>query len=426
MDGVQSPQSDPQSTNSETVSRDYARDVVLISGAGVCWLACTIAQVEKYLALSLAIPLCVFGLAFVAGIFLLLKRAYRKRGDASYWALIAAFLLLTASFAVLYPRSRHHTAGMGSDREDALRVEIQALTHHAYPYDARTFRGNRPTPLPGAMLLAAPFYLLGKVAFQNLFWAGSFIWFAVEYFRSRYTALAFVLLFLIAALENLNDFDVGGDYLANIMYVSVAIYFFAKAAESRRTGWRTLLSVVLLGVALSSRVIYLVTVPPLLAYAIQRGSLRRGLSLIGSVVAISAAVTLPVFAPYPFTRFITQLHQNSDKLQLLPAYLPAWSLVAAAFLVSAISFAIRMTMPRIFMFAGLATLIMLLPPMALFVSAEGGLLHRLTPDLEYLAISAIFLALWIFSAWERAHAGSNQQTADLRLSSDNGEHSVRA
>ena len=374
---------------------------LLFLSAGLCWLVCTIAQVEKYLSLSLAIAVCLAGFVGVAVVLLFVRRAYKRESDVGYWALIAALLVLAASFAVLYPKSQRHVGSMGSDREDALRVEILALTHHQYPYDALTSLGHRPTPLPGAMLLATPFYFLGKVAFQNLFWAAVFIWFTTLYFRRRYTALAFVFLFLIAALENLNDLDVGGDYMTNIMYVSVAIYFFASTAEEPRTDWRTYLSVVLLGIALSSRVIYLVAVPPLLAFAVQRSSFRRGAILIGSVLVVFAAVTLPIFAPYPFARFFAQLHQNSDKTQLLPLYLPAWSLVAAAFLLGAISFTTRMTVPKIYLFAGLSTSLMLLPPMALFVRAQGGLSHRLTPDLEYLAVGAIFFSIWIFSYWEQ-------------------------
>ena len=92
-------------------------------------------------------------------------------------------LALTAAFAVLYPISLKHTLNVGSDREDALRIELNAVRHHQYPYGTHTFLGNPPTPLPGAMLLAALFFTIGHIAWQNFLWLALFFLFAVHFFR---------------------------------------------------------------------------------------------------------------------------------------------------------------------------------------------------------------------------------------------------
>jgi hypothetical protein len=97
----------------------------------------------------------------------LIRLNLRPRQIGTVWLLLL-FLALTTAFAILYPISLRHPLNIGSDREDALRIELDAVRDHQYPYDAHTFLGNPPTPLPGAMLLAAPFFALGHIAWQKL------------------------------------------------------------------------------------------------------------------------------------------------------------------------------------------------------------------------------------------------------------------
>ena len=110
---------------------------------------------------------------------------------------VLLFALLAGAFDALYPISLRHTLNRGSDREDALRIELDAMRHHLYPYDARTFLGNPPTPLPGAMLLAAPFYAIHHIAWQNFLWLALFFVFTARWFRYRATALFFLATFLL-------------------------------------------------------------------------------------------------------------------------------------------------------------------------------------------------------------------------------------
>lgn len=373
----------------------------LIALTIVGWLTCTAAQIEKYLSLRRSAAACLLGCAFVAIVMLVLRWSYLRQRDTPRWALFGLLAVLVLSFAVIYPKSLDHSVRKGSDREDALRVELVAVVHHRYPYDARTFRNNPPTPLPGALWLASPFYLAGGIALQNLVWAAAFMLFLCRFFRRRSTSFAFVLLFLLTALENLNDFDVGGDYIVNFLYISVALYLFTHTVERNRFSWLSVFSVALLGVALSSRVIYGVTLFPLLAFTWQRTSRRRTLCLFAGVLVATTMATLPVFLPHPISRLLAQLGQNADKFQALPGYLPAKSLPPIAILVACISFFISVTLAHIYLISGIATLIMLLPPMAGIVAAQGGLSRPLSTDVEYLSVSVLFLALWIFTKWEQ-------------------------
>ena len=249
---------------------DTPRHRILSSLLAICtvvlaWSVCTLAQLQKYLGVARGWTLTALGAVCIILLMLFLRRLYHRGQDLPRWTLWAVLGSVVLSFAVLYPRSLHPLPGKGSDREDALRVELYAATHRNFPYDARTFLHHPPTPLPGAMWLAAPFYAIGRVALQNLFWAGLFGLFLVRFFARQATAAAFAFLFVLTALENLNDFDVGGDYLVNVFYMTIAMALFAQATKPFTNVWRTVGTVCLLGVALSSRAVYAVTTVPLLA-----------------------------------------------------------------------------------------------------------------------------------------------------------------
>ncbi len=375
----------------------FATSVVVLA-----WLLCTIAQVEKYLGVARASALMALGAVCIVWLLAFLRRLYRQGQDFPRWSLLVVLGLLFVSFALLYPRSLHPLPGKGSDREDALRVELYAVTHHQYPYDARTFLNHPPTPLPGAMWLAAPFYATGRIAVQNLFWAGLFGLFLIRFFARQGTAAAFMLIFVLTALENLNDFDVGGDYLTNVFYFCIAISLFAQATKPSTSAWRMVGAVCLLGLALSSRALYAVTITPVLAYGIRNGSAKRTILMFLGVLLVAICVTLPVFLPHPVARLSAQLAQNANKLQLLPPYLPATLLTFLAFLLASLSFWLRrLALPEVFGFAGAAVLLLTFPPMAFIVKHEGGWTRPLTTDLEYLAPAAVFLGLWALSIFER-------------------------
>jgi hypothetical protein len=388
-----------------TMRRDHkvntARFTFLTLLIMLCWLICTIAQPEKYLSMPKAAAVCALGCVGVGCILYVLRVFYRVRKDVGVWTLIAGYLVLAASFAILYPKSLHHAPGKGSDREDALRVELAAVLQHEYPYAARTYLHHAPTPLPGAMWLSAPFFFLGHVALQNLVWAGFSVYFLIRFFRFRSTALAYLVLLLIVAAENLNDFDVGGDFVVNVMYVCLALFLVVRQTSTPSSPTQTVLAVMFLGFALSSRIIYLVTLPPVVALLVQRAGWRRALLMTGGAVVMAMAVSLPVFSPHPFQHLVAQLQQNGDKLQLIPPWLSGPVLPAVALATACCAFFLRMDLGRVFLLSGTASLVLVLPPMAMIVRNEGGLLHPLTTDLEYFAPSSMFLALWALSRWEQ-------------------------
>src|ERR1700722_15584374 len=208
-----------------------ARRFLLIFSVCAAWALISAAPIYKYLTHGKATAALLLGVLSLALGMHWLDRLNRQRRQISAGWLLLLFLILTAAFAVLYPISLRHTLNIGSDREDALRIELNAVQHHQYPYDTHTFLGNSPTPLPGAMLLAAPFFELGHIAWQNFLWLALFFVFAIRFFHHRATALFFLVVFLILAPANLSDFTAGGDYLTNFFYVAIAAALFIRSLD---------------------------------------------------------------------------------------------------------------------------------------------------------------------------------------------------
>jgi hypothetical protein len=168
-----------------------------------------------------------------------------------------------------------------SDADDALDLALDQLSAGVFPYRAKTFLENPITPLPGALLLATPFHLLGDAALQNLFWI-TVMFVGLAWF-SRSIAVSFALALGVFALSPNVIYHVlqGTDYISNGIYVLVFSTMLLEVERRRGPTWLCLLASVILGIALSSRLNFLVTTP-LLFLALcelrgwRRASDRRG------------------------------------------------------------------------------------------------------------------------------------------------------
>ncbi len=386
-----------------------ARRLLLILGVCLAWALISLAPIWKYLSHSKAAGATVISLLSIAlGMYWLDRLNSKRRHIAIGWFLLL-FLALTAAFAVLYPISLKHTLNSGSDREDALHIELSAVRHHQYPYGTRTFLDNQPTPLPGAMLLAAPFFALGHIAWQNFLWFALFFFLTIRFFRHRATALFFLALFLLFAPGNLSDFTSGGDYLTNFFYLAIAVALFVRSLD--RSWYVCIPAALFLGVALSSRIIYAVVLIPLLALTMQRTSRFRTLVMFVVVLIAAAAITLPIFAPHPFTHLLQQLEQNSRKLRYIPAALyPQWTLPLLAMVTACSAFFVRMDLSRLFLNFSIASFVMLAPFVATFA------LHsdKLRYAFFYLSVCSLSFALWALSQYERVPGRDGEEVSAAR------------
>jgi hypothetical protein len=379
---------------------EVGRRTLLVLGICAAWALTSAAPLLKYLSPAKAMGALALGSLAIAAAMSILRLLNLRPSKISIGWFLLLFLALATAFAILYPLSLRHTLNVGSDREDALRVELLAVSHHQYPYDARTFLGNPPTPLPGAMLLAAPFFALGHIAWQNFLWLALFFLFAIRFFRYRATALFYLAAFLLFAPAHLSDFSSGGDYLTNFFYIAIAVTLFSQSLN--HSLYASIPAALLLGVALSSRILYAVILIPLLSLTLQRCSRLRTAVLFFLVFLSTCAVTLPVFWRHPLSQLLLQLQQNAIKLRYIPTGIhPQWTLPLLAILVASTAFWIPMDLPRLFLIFGAATFVMLSPFVVTFALHSDQLRYAFF----YLSVSTLSLSLWALSRYE--HSGGN-------------------
>jgi hypothetical protein len=367
----------------------------LIFSVCIAWAVCSLAPIWKYMSHPKAAAATAIGVLFIVlGMHWLDRLRRRSRQISLTWFLLL-FLALTTVFAVFYPVSQKHTLNSGSDREDALRIGLTAICHHQYPYSARTFLGNSPTPLPGALLLAAPFFALGHIAWQNFLWLVLFFCFTIHFFRHRVTALFFLVLFLLLSPSNLSDFASGGDYITNFFYLAIAIALFVRSLGGSL--YLCIPAAAFLGLALSSRSIYVVILIPLLALTVRQITPFRTVVLFGVVITTVAVITLPVFMPHPITNLLQQINENTDKLRYIPNKLhPQWTLPVLGLIVVCNSFFVRMDLPRLYLLFSVSSFVMLVPPIVTLAVH----MRKLPYECSYLSISILPFCLWALSQFE--------------------------
>jgi hypothetical protein len=227
--------------------------------------------------------------------------------------------------ACLYVHPKIDTAGFelvgrrfgASDGDDAIDLAISELLSGRYPYYARTFLDNPITPMPGTLMLAFPFYLLGASIVQNVFWLAVFFLAIALYYRDAVAAAVLACCLYLLSPNVVYHILVGGDYIAN----SISILVFASLLfESSRRGaavWQGALWAVLLGVAISSRLSFLPLAPLVLVALAKASSWSRAFTLSALVLASSSAVTLPAFLHDPGG--FSPLH-TASKLDVVGAF----------------------------------------------------------------------------------------------------------
>jgi hypothetical protein len=235
-------------------------------------------------------------------------------GQADVLAMLALLLVLAVVLFV-YPRVNVHTPMHGSDRDDALLDATSALLHGHYPYGQPTYLGNPITPMPGALILAIPFVLLGNVGLANVFWCGA-LFLVLRWLLHDSRPALVVLAIALLSPEVMHEIATGGDMFANGVYVGIFLLLVAQAARSSEKSWlRKAGAAALLGVGLSSRPTYLFALPALFQYL----RIRTGVRAAAGWTALSVVVLLGITAPFYFaapTEF-APLHLSSKLTSML-------------------------------------------------------------------------------------------------------------
>lgn len=217
------------------------------------------------------------------------------------FVLSVLFVSLFVAYRVIHPlidTDGFRLAGINfgsSDGDDAIDLSISECVAGRYPYYAKTFLDNPITPMPGALLLAVPFFCLGDSALQNLFWLAVFFAAIAVYHRS--TCMAAILAFIVFGLSPNVIYQVlqGGDYISNSIYVFTFCALLLESVRLRAPFWQSVLWAALLGLGLSSRLNFVIILPLVLSNLIRAGSARTAWTLSGMILASFCAITLPFF-----------------------------------------------------------------------------------------------------------------------------------
>lgn len=238
---------------------------------------------------------------------------------------IALLVALIVIFQVGYPVANSGRFGPGSDRDEALNIATGRLLHGQHPYGAPTYLNNPITPMPGSLVLAIPFYLIGNAAYQNIVWLMLLIHQVSRYLRHNGLALITFTTILLGSPIILQEYVTGGDLLANSIFVTItAAWLIFSVRDNDHDYMPSLLSAALFGIALSSRPNFLLLLPLLISALYRMTTRRRATLHVAMVFASASIVTFPIWAMNPegFTPFHV-LHKFDNLNSVLP-YVQLW------------------------------------------------------------------------------------------------------
>lgn len=207
---------------------------------------------------------------------------------------------LTAAFVALHPLEDNRGPGKSSDRDEGLEMAVGRIAKGETPYYPSNRTAGPLSVLPGSILLATPFVVIGKLGLKNVFWLSVFLVAAASYFRDKAFALWALAVPLAISMAALYEFVSGGDLIANGIYVAMFFLFALNCWEDPKSpAWQRWLACVLVGVGLASRANFLLLLP-LFGAALWRTAgwrIAAGGCLLTTLT--TAAITLPFYLNDP-------------------------------------------------------------------------------------------------------------------------------
>lgn len=232
----------------------------------------------------------------------------------------ATFLFLLAVFFLTYPIANSGIFGKGSDRDEALNVATTELLKGHYPYYPKTYLGNLISPLPGSLVLAVPFVLLGNSAYQNLFWLFAFLFSMNSYLNDNRRALLLLWVTLALSPVLLHEVVTGGDLLSNSIYVLLFVIWMVIAIpQPSFSNWGKFLLAVLLGVGLASRSNFILILPLVFSAIVQSAGWKSATKYSAITCLILGLMTVPFYLYDP--QGFSPLH-TANKLNQFQTILP--------------------------------------------------------------------------------------------------------
>lgn len=317
---------------------------------------------------------------------------------------------LIITYSVWYPYE--DIRSKGSDRDEALNQAVTEITHLKYPYYVRTIVSgkshelkldNNPiTVMPGSVLFAAPFVLLGNSTYQNFFWLALLFIILTTYYQSESYSILFIILNTFLCGTFLFQILIGSDYIANSIWVLIFTHLFIQ--NSKFFGKKSFLYSFLLGIGLSSRFNFLIILVPLTVYLYNNTNLLNTIKQMASIIIGFLIITVP-FLVYDYDNF-TPLHFSNvyrQFNQMIP-----YSSVIFPVLVLALSFATSLYFRNDQASIYFQISISLLIPVCLIVILHSIAIGKLTFELSHYAFPAfLFLSFAIFDELYKGNLSNN-------------------
>ncbi|MCD2194998.1 hypothetical protein LQ327_16650 [Actinomycetospora endophytica] len=260
-------------------------------------LAAVLAVVSTHTAMNLGGPVgvAVYAVVMACVVLLALPLLTDLLERAPSWVaptlVVLGLAVLIVGFVHGVPPSWAYPLGAGSDRADALDVGLARLAAGLYPYTGLTYLQNPITPLPGSLVLAAPFWwLTGSSAAQNVFWTAALLPVLCGGWRLRREATVLWLLVVMGCLEAGREYLVGDDLVTSVVPAVAATVWVLHARSPRVLA----AAAVALGIATCTRP-HLALVVVIVAVAVGLRAGRRRALLVGGVAAATWAVLIVPF-----------------------------------------------------------------------------------------------------------------------------------
>ena len=223
---------------------------------------------------------------------------HRNRLTFMFWCVLGIVLL---AFIIIYPMHDSGMLGFYSDRDEALDIGASRLLSLENPYVCTAVSGvhsgcptdgNPIAPLPGGLVLAAPFVLIfGLSAVQNFFWLSVLFFQAkISLFSGKHiSALLLTLIFLNPVI--LAEILSGGDHLANTIAVLIGLLgMLTSRGIAKSLAWGCFL-----GIVCAWRAHFLLAAFPCFAFYVSRGCYSHMLRVGGAAAVTFLALVLPLF-----------------------------------------------------------------------------------------------------------------------------------
>ncbi|HEX6494910.1 MAG TPA: hypothetical protein VF018_05470 [Acidobacteriaceae bacterium] len=332
-----------------------------ITAVSALWVLLSYGEVFKILGFRAGIVLCIVFPILATAAFTTLRNGtghqHRSRVAAT---LAGGWIFAAVAYVFLHPLSQRHVFGQGSDRENAIEVACSTLLAGHFPYRNHTFLGNPITPMPGALLFAAPFYLLGQIGVQNLFWLAIFLYWCYRFWSRGWLSAWYAFVFVLFSPCIMQDVVTGGDFFTNFVYVIVLLSVVVYSLAIPRWKWSTWIWPLVLGIALSSRPIYSVVYPCLLAITWQIAGRSASLITVALTAFAELGVTIPIYLHDP--AHFTPFNVGSNAYSLIPAaYMPAVLTFVVGLLIASASFFLRLDLQRLVGILGCSLTVITLP-----------------------------------------------------------------